>query len=142
MHFFNEPSKKDFIKEGIIYKKKITDITTKKVTDFYKVAPFPNYKSNDNKATILEKGDRNFLSFEFKKFIGYKKNILEVGCGTGQMSNYFAIGTNNYVVGLDPTIESLKLASDFVEKNNIDNVEFINADIFDDVLKKDFFDFI
>ena len=142
MHFFNEHSKKYFIKEGIIYKKNITDKTTKKVTDFYKVAPFPNYKSNDNKATILEKGDRNFLSSEFKKLIGYKKNILEVGCGTGQMSNYFAIGTNNYVVGLDPTIESLKLASDFVEKNNIDNIEFINADIFDDVLKKDFFDFI
>ena len=58
------------------------------------------------------------------------------------MSSYFAIGTNNYVVGFDPTIESLKLASDFVEKNNIDNIEFINADIFDDVLKKDFFDFI
>ena len=52
MHFFNEHSKKYFIKEGIIYKKKITDKTTKKVTDFYKVAPFPNYKSNDNKATI------------------------------------------------------------------------------------------
>ena len=122
MHFFNDISKKYFIKEGIIYKKKITDATTKKVTDFYKVAPFPNYKSNDNKATILEKGDRNFLSSEFKKLIGYKKNILEVGCGTGQMSNYFAIGTNNYVVGLDPTIESLKLAADFVEKNNIDNI--------------------
>ena len=55
----------------------------------------------------------NTLAAQFKKFIGYKKNVLEVGCGTGQLSIYFSLGTNNEVVGLDPTIESLKLAKNF-----------------------------
>ena len=77
-----------------------------------------------------------------KDFIGYNKEVLEVGCGTGQLAIYFALGTNNNVVGLDPTIESLKLANDFSKKNNIENINFINADIFDDVLTDEFFDFI
>ena len=130
-----------FLKENIITFE-IKDQVTKKVTDFYKDSPFPNYKIEDNKDTILTKGDKNLLTSQFKKFIGYNKNVLEVGCGTGQISNYFSIGTNNNVVGLDPTIESLNLASNFARNNNIQNVKFINADIFDDVLKDNFFDLI
>ena len=120
----------------------IKDIETNKVTNFYKETPFPNYKENDNKQTILEKGNKNFLANQFKKFIGHKKNVLEVGCGTGQLSIYFSIGANNNIVGLDPTIESLKLAKNFSDKNNITNIKFVNADIFDDVLSDNYFDLI
>ena len=133
--------KESVIKDNII-STNIKDNITKKVTDFYKISPFPNYKSNDNKATILEKGDKNLLAEQFKKFIGYNKNVLEVGCGTGQLSIYFSLGTNNNVVGLDPTIESLQLASKFTKDNKIENISFVNADIFEDVLKDEFFDFI
>ena len=133
--------KKLTLKENI-FTFEIKDQVTKKVTNFYKDSPFPNYKTEDNKGTILIKGDKNILTSQFKKFIGYNKNVLEVGCGTGQISNYFSIGTNNNVVGLDPTIESLKLASNFAKNNDIYNVKFVNADIFDDVLKDNFFDFI
>lgn len=120
----------------------ISDQKTKNVTDFYKVAPFPNYKDDDNKQSILEKGNKNILAHQFKKFIGYKKNVLEVGCGTGQLSNYFAIGTNNEIVAFDPTMESLKLAQNFANQNSINNIKFVNADIFDDVLSENYFDFI
>ena len=125
--------KKKINKEDLIFKFEINDNETKKVTSFYKESPFPNYKSNDDKSTILDKGNKNYLTSKFKNFIGYKKDVLEVGCGTGQLAIYFALGTNNRVVGLDPTIESLKLAADFSKKQNIDNIDFINADIFDDV---------
>ena len=120
----------------------IKDSETNKVTNFYKETPFPNYKENDDRQTILEKGNKNFLANQFKKFIGYKKNVLEVGCGTGQLSIYFSIGANNNIVGLDPTIESLKLAKNFSDKNNITNIKFVNADIFDDVLSDNYFDLI
>jgi SAM-dependent methyltransferase len=134
--------KKKINKEDGIFKFEINDNETKKVTSFYKESPFPNYKSNDDKSTILDKGNKNYLTSKFKNFIGYKKDVLEVGCGTGQLAIYFALGTNNRVVGLDPTIESLKLAVDFSKKQNIDNIDFINADIFDDVLTDKYFDFI
>ena len=134
--------KKDLKKKDLIYSNEILDLETIKVTKFYKVSPFPNYKVNDNKTTILKKGKKNFLTSKFKDFIGYQKNVLEVGCGTGQLSNYFALETNNKVIGLDPTLESLEIAQSFAIKNEIKNIEFINADIFDDVLKKNIFDFI
>ena len=120
----------------------IKDSETNKVTNFYKETPFPNYKENDDRQTILEKGNKNFLANQFKKFIGHQKNVLEVGCGTGQLSIYFSIGVNNNIVGLDPTIESLKLAKNFSDKNNVTNIKFVNADIFDDVLSDNYFDFI
>ena len=134
--------KKESYSNDKILSFEIKDSSTNKVTKFYKESPFPNYKDTDNKSTILEKGDKNALAAQFKKFIGYKKKVLEVGCGTGQLSIYFSIGTNNEIVGLDPTIESLILAKNFSEKNNISNIKLVNADIFDDVLKDDYFDFI
>ena len=134
--------KKPFKEKNGIFSFFISDTETKKVTEFYKVTPFPNYKDDDNKQTILEKGNKNILAQQFKKFIGFKKKVLEVGCGTGQLSIYFSLGTNNEVVGLDPTIQSLNLAKNFTEKNEINNIEFVNADVFDDVLVDDYFDFI
>ena len=68
----------DFLKKKSISNDKILsfeikDASTNKVTNFYKESPFPNYKDTDNKSTILEKGDKNTLASQFKKFIGYKK---------------------------------------------------------------------
>ncbi len=134
--------KKKFKDENGILTFEIKDEKTKKVTEFYDKKPFPNYKDDDNKHTILNKGDKNFLANQFKRFIGYKKNVLEVGCGTGQLSNYFAIGTNNNIIGLDPTKTSLNLAKEFSDKNKIPNIKFVNADIFDDVLDDEVFHFI
>ena len=134
--------KKPFEKKNGIYSFSINDTETKKVTEFYKITPFPNYKDDDNKQSILEKGNKNILASQFKNFIGYKKKVLEVGCGTGQLSIFFSIGSNNEIVGFDPTIQSLNLAKNFADKNEIRNIEFVNADIFDDVLKDEYFDFV
>lgn len=134
--------KKNFSKINGIYSNFIEDNTTKNVVSFYNIKPFPNYRNDDNKATILKKGNKNFLAKKFKEFAGFNKKILEVGCGTGQLSIFFSIGTNNEIVAFDPTLESLKLASKFTKENNIENVHFVNADIFDDVLAENYFDFI
>lgn len=134
--------KRDLKLNDGIYSMQIKDQQTLKVTEFYKVSPFPNYKVEDNKQTIQKKGDRNFLASQFKRFIGYKKNVLEVGCGTGQLSLYFSIGSNNKITALDPTIDSLILAKNFAENYQITNINFVNADIFDDVLNDNYFDFV
>ncbi len=134
--------KKNLVNNDNILSYPVTDTKTKKVTDFYKITPFPNYKINDDRRTILEKGNRNVLAKQFKKFMGDNKTILEVGCGTGQLSNYFAIETNNKIISLDPTLESIELAKNFSIKNYISNITFLNVDIFDDVLSDECFDFI
>lgn len=115
---------------------------TKSVTEFYKNHPFPNYNINDDKFTINLKGKQNLLASAMKDLIGFNKNVLEVGSGTCQLSNFFAIGTNNNVFALDPTIESLKAGQDFAQKNNIKNIKFINSDIFEDNFQDSTFDFV
>ena len=116
--------------------------TTKMVSEFYKLAPFPNYNDFDTKLDLLRAVIRNDFLKDVKGTIGFNKKILEVGSGTSQMSLALAIGTNNKVVALDPTFESLKLGKSFAINNKIDNVTFLNADIFDDPLSKNYFDFI
>lgn len=134
--------KKNLVNNDGLLSFPITDDKTKKVTEFYKITPFPNYKTNDDRGTILEKGNRNPLAQQFKKYIGNNKTVLEVGCGTGQLSIYFALESNNKIISLDPTLTSLNLAKDFAKKNNISNISFLNVDIFDDVLSDECFDFI
>ena len=134
--------KKEITIDDNLVKLKINDTVVEKVIDFYNEAPFPNYEDNDDKSSINQKGDNNYLARQFKNFIGFDKDILEVGCGTGQLSLYLSIGNNNRVYALDPTLASIKLGKDFAKKNKIDNVKFVNADIFDDVFNNETFDFI
>lgn len=133
--------KKNELADGIFITK-IKDKITKKVSDFYKFKPFPNYKTNDNIISITTKGDQNFLAKEFKKFIGFNKRVLEIGCGTGQLSIYFANSTNNLIVSMDATLESIKLGKNFCDQNHVKNIVFVNADILDDVFVSEYFDFI
>lgn len=132
---------KDYTKKENIYIFKLKEAFSKKINIFYNNEPFPNY-AQDNKLTLLDKGDNNYLANNIKKNIGLNKKILEVGCGTGQLANYFAIGTNNEVYAMDVTFESLRLGKNFAENNNISNISFINADLFDDVFLHNSFDLI
>ena len=134
--------KRDLREIDGILQTELSDQVVKKVSKFYTSNPFPNYKKDDDKISITQKGNNNFLASKFKKFVGYDKKILEVGCGTGQLSVYFSIGNNNLIVAMDATLESLKIAKEFSKKNNINNINFLNADIFEDVLQDEHFDFI
>ena len=129
------------LKDGII-SFDLNDKTTKSVTKFYEIEPFPNYSLNENKRSLLEKGDRNYLSRKLKEFIGFNKSFIEIGSGTSQLSNYLAAGTNNKIYAFDPTEPALRLGYNFASENNINNVTFVNADIFDDVLEDEIFDFV
>ena len=120
----------------------IKDPVTLKVKEFYQEDPFPNYKIDDNKHTILQAGDNNWLMKELKEFIGFNKFILEVGSGTCQLSNYLAIGTNNQIYAFDSSLQSLKLGKEFAEKSNIQNMNFVRGDIFDKIFEDEVFDFV
>jgi SAM-dependent methyltransferase len=137
-NYFN----KDFVVVDGIVQFPIAGKVTKEVTEFYDQAPFPNYKDNDDKASITERGNKNVLSRQLKQFLGYNKSFLEVGSGTSQLSNYLAIGTNNQIFAFDPTLASLKLGHAFAERNGIPNVTFVNADMFDEVFKPEVFDVV
>ena len=134
--------KNNYIEKDGILDFDITDSVTSKVGDFYEEDPFPNYKLNDNKQTILKIGDQNILLKEFKELIGYNKSIIEIGSGTCQLSNYLAIGTNNKVFAFDGSYHSLKLRKDFAKRNNINNIKFVRGHIFDKNFNNEVFDYI
>ena len=133
---------KNFNLNGDIADFDIKDPITLKVKQFYEKYPFPNYKIDDNKHTILEKGNKNSFLVELKNFIGFNKSILEVGSGTSQLSNYLAIGTNNQIYAFDSSIKSLEIGNNFAKKNNIRNINFVRGDIFDEIFENEIFDFI
>jgi|TARA_B110000967_G_C18819611_1_gene527964 ubiquinone/menaquinone biosynthesis C-methylase UbiE len=117
-------------------------LTTEKVTEFYKDAPFPNYNDFQSKSDLLQIINSNPFVKDLKDKIGFNKKFIEVGSGTSQLSLALASGTNNEIVALDPTLESLKLGAEFAAQNNINNVKFLNADIFNNPIKNDYFDFV
>ena len=43
---------------------------------------------------------------------------------------------------MDPTIQSLALGYKFCKENNISNVNFVNADLFEDVFNEETFDLV
>ena len=114
--------RKKLIEFEDLYISKIENSTSRKISNFYNDKPFPNYKENENLVTFLNRGDNNLFIRNLKKHVGMGKTILEVGCGTGQVSNYLAAQTNNKVFGIDLGINSLKLAQSFANENNISNV--------------------
>ena len=115
MEIFN---KKSLAKDEII-QFEISDDITKKVTNFYSKNPFPSYNNDENKYSLIVKGDKNIFAKEFKDFIGLNKKVWEVGSGTSQFALYLSIGTNNQIFALDPTLELLKLGQKFAKLNNI-----------------------
>ena len=120
----------------------IKNTISQKVSDFYEEIPFPNYTDDDNKLSILNRGNANTFYKKLKSHIGLNKKILEIGSGTSQLSMYLATGTNNDVVALDLTKKSLKVASKFAKENNIKNIKFLNADLHNDIFLPEIFDFV
>ena len=138
---------KKFLNDGFkiidgIYSFEVKDNTTNLVSNFYDEAPFPHYDKKENKDTILAKGNANIIASQLKKNFSFNKNILEVGSGTSQLSNYLAIGSNNKIFALDATFNSLKLGKDFSLGSNIKNVTFVHSDLFSDTFKDAVFDVV
>ena len=116
--------------------------TTNLVANFYKGNPFPNYNDKENIFDLAEETLKNNFFRIFKKRVGFGKKIIEVGSGTSQLSITLAHATNNLVVALDPTKNSLKLGYEFAKSNNINNCHFVNSDIFLDPINKESFDLV
>ena len=65
-----------------------------------------------------------------------------MGCGTGQLSNYLGLRWGRTVFGSDLSLNALKLGQEFKIKNNIDNVLFLNMNLFRPAFRQKTFDVI
>jgi len=142
LRFLNPSLRFDTDHERSLVSLRIEKVSTREVTAFYAEAPFPNYNEFETIYDLSRKTDASPFLRSLKKEIGLGKRIVEVGSGTCQLSLALAFNTNNDVVALDPTRESLLLGSKFARDNNVLNVTFINADIFDNPIVNNYFDLV
>jgi SAM-dependent methyltransferase len=103
---------------------------THEVQDFYEDAPFPNYNSFDSIGVFVERARQGIFARLLSEQIPPNSRVLEVGCGTGQLSNFLAATTMTRVYATDMTRASLRLGQKFARDNEIGGIEFLQMNLF------------
>ncbi len=98
------------------------------VREFYAAAPFPGYPPRMSLAQLRARARRSELARALDAAIAGDARVLEVGCGTGQMSLFLATA-DRVVVGADFQRASLKLARDAAARLGIGGVGFVETDL-------------
>lgn len=118
---------------------------TKDVTDtvksFYEQTPFPNYDEFDSIAALMSKSRKGLFARLLDEQVPLRARVLEVGCGTGQLSNFLGIAQRE-VFGADMCVNSLSLAEEFRRKNGLGNVSFYQMNLFRPVFRPATFDLV
>jgi SAM-dependent methyltransferase len=95
---------------------------------FYAEAPFPGYPPGDGYAALRARAGRSEFARLLDEAIDPDADVLEVGCGTGQMSLYLATGGRR-VVGADLTRASLELGAAAARRYGLARVRFVETDL-------------
>jgi SAM-dependent methyltransferase len=120
--------------EWVSAKEDITNV----VKSFYEQTPFPNYDGLENAADLIRKAQKGIFTCLLNEQIPFNTRILEVGCGTGQLSNYLGIAQRT-VFGTDICLNSLKLGEEFKKRNGLKRVGFYQMNLFKPIFKRETF---
>jgi len=118
------------------------DDVTDKVKAFYEENPFPDYEELDSGASLKEKARRGTFARLLDAQIPAAAQVLEVGCGTGQLSNFLALAPERRLVATDLCLNSLRLAQEFKLRNGIDNLTFAQMNLLRPALRPGSYDFV
>ncbi len=116
------------VANGIANLRLEADPRTDEVRAFYSDCPFPNYPPEDTLSSLRARGARSEFARLLDGAIAGDARVLEIGCGTGQMSLYLATGDRT-VVATDLTRASLDLATDAARRYGLDQVRFVETDL-------------
>src|SRR5260370_23826770 len=98
------------------------------VRRFYEYAPFPGYRPRDSLASLYARADRSKFARLLDEAIPGDARIVEIGCGTGQMSLYLT-RADRLVIGADLTRASLLLAQGAARRFGLARVQFVETDL-------------
>ncbi|MBM4365915.1 MAG: class I SAM-dependent methyltransferase [Deltaproteobacteria bacterium] len=102
---------------------------TERVRAFYEERPFPDYRPDDDLGSLVRNGRANPFTRWLDEEIPPRAKVLEIGCGTGQMSNFLGVAGRE-VVGLDLTMASLLRAEAFRRRAGLATVTFVRGNLF------------
>ncbi len=114
---------------------------TEAVRAFYMESPFPNYPPNDTLSGLRGRAARSELARLLEQAIPGDARVLELGCGTGQMSLFLATA-DRVVVGADLTRASLELAAGAADRYDLRGVRFVETDLRAPGLRAEAFDVV
>lgn len=117
------------------------DACTDTVREFYEQAPFPGYRPRDNLQALRARAERSEFARLLDAAIPADARILEIGCGTGQMSLFLASGERQ-VIGADVTRASLKLGAAAARLFGVTSVQFVETDLHHPGLRMGAFDVV
>lgn len=117
------------------------DGRTERVRDFYSVAPFPGYPPRDSIEWLRARADRSRFARLLDDAIPRDARIVEIGCGTGQMSLYLA-RAERLVIGADLTRASLALGAEAGRRFGVDKAAFVETDLARPGLRRGAFDLV
>jgi carbamoyltransferase len=111
------------------------------VKQFYEKTPFPNYDHLDDRRVFFEKAGARLFARLLNEQIPYSARVVEVGCGTGQLTNFLAMAHRS-VLGVDVCLNSLRLAHRFKTEQGLDGATFAQMNLFRPALRDNFFDYV
>ena len=114
---------------------------TSAMKSFYEKTPFPNYDDLDSLERLVQKAQNGVFARLLNEQVPFNVRVLEVGCGTGQFSNFLGVA-NRFVFGTDICLNSLKLAQNFKEKNWLERVGFYQMNLFKPIFKEESFSLV
>jgi SAM-dependent methyltransferase len=101
---------------------------TERVRAFYSESPFPNYPPNDTLSGLRGRAARSEFARLLDDAIPGDASVVEVGCGTGQMSLFLATADRR-IVGADLTRASLELAVAAGARYGLPQATFVETDL-------------
>jgi SAM-dependent methyltransferase len=117
------------------------DARTEAVRRFYEHAPFPGYPPRDSLSWLRARAERSNFARSLDQAIAGDARIVEVGCGTGQMSLYLA-RADRLVIGADLTLASLELGAAAARRFGVKGALFVETDLNRPGLKEAAFDVV
>lgn len=117
------------------------DLIGKKVRTFYEHCSFPGYEEFQTPHDLVENAKRGLYARALDDQLPLGVNILDAGCGTGQLSIFLSM-TSRRVLGIDFSLGSLRKANDFKLRFELKNVDFARMDIFNLALRDESFDYV
>jgi ubiquinone/menaquinone biosynthesis C-methylase UbiE len=117
------------------------DLITINQSAFYNDTQFPSYDDLDDFASLIDKASKSIFAKKLDQEIPFGSNILEAGCGTGQMSIFLSRFMRT-IYSIDISKGSLIAANNFIKKNNLKNINLFRMNIFKLFFQKNFFDVI
>ncbi|HYR90127.1 MAG TPA: methyltransferase domain-containing protein [Terriglobia bacterium] len=118
-----------------------SDSRTDVVRRFYERAPFPGYPPRDSLRALRARAERSHFARLLDREVPGDARIVEIGCGTGQMSLYLA-RADRVVIGADLSRASLLLGKAAAHRFGIDRALFVETDLCRPGLRPGSFDLV